>query len=85
MRDFNTNYNLVKIYSNFDKDRFLDTFQIWLPKVENNLNYIIKAFCADDKREFIFMKLKNFCEIWDITFKYATPYIHKENGFAKRG
>ena len=30
------------------KDKFVDVFQIWFPKVENKSNYTIKAFYANN-------------------------------------
>lgn len=56
--------NIKKIcilYFHF-KDKFVDIFQVWLSKIENKSNCIIKVFCAKSKRKFIFIKLRNFCE-----------------------
>ena len=67
------------------KDKFVDAFQVWLLKVENKSNCTRKAFCTDGEREFIFIKLRTFCEKKSITFKYAAPYMHEENGLTERG
>lgn len=67
------------------KDKFVDTFQTWLPVVENYCNKSMKALCADGGGEFILTKLKDFCEKKGITIKYAAPYMHEENGVAEQG
>lgn len=67
------------------KDDFVDAFQTWLPKVENESKLFIKCFRADGGGEFISAKLKDFCEKKGITIKYAAPYMHEENGLAERG
>ena len=69
----------------YSKDEFVDIFQVWLPKVENESNCTMKALYVDDERKFISIKLKTFSEKKGITFKYAAPYMHKENGLAERG
>lgn len=46
-------------------------------------NYIIKAFYTDGEEEFIFIKLKSFCEKRNITLKYIIPYIHKKMALQK--
>ena len=53
----------------YSKNEFLDALQVWLPKVENESNYIIKAHYADDRGEFISIKLEIFYEKRGITFK----------------
>ena len=45
----------------------------------------MKALRADGGGEFISTKLKEFCETQGINIKYATPYLHEENGLAERG
>lgn len=40
---------------------------------------------TDRRREFIFAKLKKFCDRSEIKIKYAISYIHKKNGIRKRG
>ena len=67
------------------KDEFVDTFQTWLPVVENHCNNSMKALRADGGGEFISTKLKDFCEKKGITIKYAAPYMYEENGVAERG
>lgn len=67
------------------KDEFVDAFQIWLPKVENECNRLMKALRVDGGGEFISAKLKDICDKKGITIKYAAPYIHEENGLAERG
>ncbi len=42
------------------KDEFVDIFQIWLFKVKNKSNFLLKNFYADGKGEFIFIKLRIF-------------------------
>lgn len=44
------------------KDKFIDIFQVWLSKFENESNCIMKTFCVDNRKEFISIKLKIFCE-----------------------
>ena len=67
------------------KDEFVDVFQAWLPKVEAESSCSMKALRADGRGEFIFIKLRTFCEKRGITIKYAAQYIHEENRLAKRG
>lgn len=67
------------------KDEFVDAFQAWLPRVEAESSYKMKALRADGGGEFISNKLKEFCEGRGINIKYATPYLHEENGLAERG
>lgn len=67
------------------KDEFVDTFQTWLPKMENESKILMKILRADGGGKFISAKRKEFCEKRDITIKYAAPYMHKENGLAQRG
>lgn len=67
------------------KDEFFDAFQAWLPKVEAESNCLMKALRADGGREFVFIKLRNFCEKRGIIIKYTAPYVHEENGLAERG
>ena len=68
----------------YSKDEFVDAFQVWLPKVENKLNYIIKALHVDSGGEFISIKIRTFYKKRDIISKYLTPYMHKENSFVKK-
>lgn len=67
------------------KDEFIDAFQVWLPKVENECNRSMKALCADGGGEFISAKLKDICDKKGISIKYVAPYMHEENGLAERG
>lgn len=69
----------------YSKDEFVDVFQTWLPRVENESGNLMKALRADGSGEFISAKLKDFCEKKGITIKYAAPYMHEENGIAERG
>lgn len=67
------------------KDEFVDAFQIWLPKVENESKYLLKTFCADGGGEFISIKLRVFYKNRGMVLKYAISYIHEENGIVERG
>lgn len=67
------------------KDEFIDAFKVWLPKVENESKKSMKVLRADGGGEFISAKLKDICDRKGITIKYAAPYMHEENGLAKRG
>lgn len=60
-------------------------FQIWLPAVENHSSKSMKVLRADGEGEFISAKFKDFCDKRRITIKYAAPYMHEENGLAKKG
>ena len=64
---------------------FVDAFQAWLPCVEAESEYLLETMRADDGGEFISTKLHLFCEKQGIAIKYVAPYMHKENGLAKRG
>lgn len=67
------------------KDDFVDTFQAWLARVEAESSCSMKILQADGWGEFISIKLKSFCEKRGIVIKYATLYVHKENGLPKEG
>ncbi len=67
------------------KDEFVDAFQIWLPRVENESKCTLKTLRADGGCEFISIKLRVFCEKRRIALKYAASYMHEENGLAERG
>ena len=67
------------------KDDFVDAFQAWLPRVEAESGCAMKMLRADGGGEFISTKLRLFCEKRGIDIKYASPYIHEENGLAERG
>lgn len=67
------------------KDVFVDVFQVWLPRVEAESGCKMKALRADGGGEFISIKLEEYCEKQGIIIKYATPYLHEENGLAERG
>ena len=67
------------------KDEFVDTFQIWLPRVGNESKCTLKTLRADGKSEFISIQLRVFFEKREIVLKYATLYMHEENGLAERG
>lgn len=45
----------------------------------------MKVLQADSRKEFIFVKLRNFCKKREITIKYMAPYMHEKNEFAKQG
>lgn len=66
------------------KDKFVDAFQNWLPKIEIESGQSIKTFYADRGGEFISIKLKGFCDKKSIALKYGVPYIYEENGLAER-
>ena len=67
------------------KDEFVDAFKIWLPRVETESNCKMSALRADGGGEFVSIKLRNFCKERGIQIRYATPYLHEENGLAERG
>lgn len=71
------------IYLQF-KDKFIDIFKTWQPKIENKSDNSIKVLYTDKRREFILAKFKEFCEKTGITIKYTASYIYKENGIIKR-
>ena len=67
------------------KDDFVDAFQAWLPRAENESGCSLQTLRADGGGEFISAKLRNFCKKRGIVIKYAAPYMHEENGLAERG
>lgn len=67
------------------KDDFVEAFQAWLPRVETESGFSMKALRADGGGELISGKLRAFCKKRDIAIKYAAPYMHEENGMAERG
>ncbi len=67
------------------KDEFVDAFKIWLLRVETQSNCKMGAIRADRGGEFVSIKLRNFCKERGIQIRYATPYLHEENGLAERG
>ena len=67
------------------KDKFVNVFQIWLPKAENESKMAIKAFRTYKKGKFISAKLREFYKKKSIMIKYIALYIHKENDLAKYG
>lgn len=67
------------------KDEFVDAFKIWLPRVETESNCKMGALRADGEGEFVSIKLRDFCKERGIQIRYATPYLHEENGLAERG
>ena len=67
------------------KNEIVDAFQNWFSKIENKLSQSMKTICANREKEFISIKLRDFCNKKGIILKYATLYMHKENGIAKRG
>ena len=73
------------ILYNCTKDEFVDVFQTWLRRVENESGCKMKALWADGEGEFISIKLREFYDKKRIVIKYAIPYLHKENGLAERG
>lgn len=68
-----------------EKDNFVNAFQAWLPRIKTESGCSIKVFQADGGGEFISIKLRTFYKKQGIIIKYAAPYMHKENGLAKRG
>ena len=67
------------------EDEFVDAFQIWLPRVENESKCTLKTLCPDGGGEFISIKLRVFCEKREIALKYGASYMHEENSLAERG
>ncbi len=67
------------------KDEFVDAFKIWLLRVETESNCNMGAVRADRGGEFVSIKLRDFCNERGIQIRYATPYLHEENGLAERG
>lgn len=63
------------------EDKFVDTFQVWLPRVEAEYGYSIKLLQVDGGGKFIFIKPQSFRKAQGIAIKYAAPYVYKENGF----
>lgn len=45
----------------------------------------MKALRGNGRGEFILIKLKAYGQQYSIAIKYTTPYLHKENGLAKKG
>ena len=45
----------------------------------------MKVLQADGGGDFIFVKLRTFCEKREIIIKYAAPYIYEENELVKQG
>lgn len=66
------------------KNKFVDIFQIWFLKVKNKWNNIIKAICANDGGEFIFIKIGTFYEKKSIILIYVAIYIYEENGLIEK-
>ncbi len=67
------------------KDEFVDASKIWLPRVETESNWKISPLRADGGGEFMSIKLRDFCKEQEIQIRYATSYLHEENGLAERG
>lgn len=44
------------------KDEFVDAFKIWLPRVETESNCKMGALRADERGEFVSIKLRDFCK-----------------------
>ena len=65
------------------KDEFIDVFQTWLPRVENESGCKMKALQADGGGKFITIKLRDFYDKKGIVIIYATLYLHEENGLAE--
>lgn len=66
------------------KDKFVDTFQAWLPKVKAESGCSMKALRPNGERDFISIWLCEFCKKRGITIKYPALYVYEENGLAKR-
>ena len=66
------------------QNEFVDTFQIWFPRLENKSKCSLKTLCADGGGEFIFIKLRVFCKNRRIALKYVAPYIYKKNKIAEK-
>lgn len=54
----------------YSKDQFVDVFQKQLPTMEVQCNKAMQALYANDRREFILAKLKEYCNIKKIKIKY---------------
>lgn len=67
------------------KDQFINTFQIWLSKVEKKSNKSLKILHTDGEGGFILAKLKDICDWQGITIKYVALYMYEENGLAELG
>ena len=46
----------------WEKDEFIDIFLVWLLKIKAESYCSIKVLQADDREEFISVKLRTFCE-----------------------
>ena len=66
------------------KDIFFNTFKSWLKKVEIETQCKLECLRVDGRGEFISLALKKFCKSKRIILRYASPYIHKKNGLAKK-
>ena len=87
-------YTAILIYEHMQKtlilylqgeDDFIDTFQVWLPRVEAESNCSMKVLQTDGGGESILARLKSFCKKQDIIIRYAASYVHKENRLAEQG
>lgn len=65
------------------KDEFFDVFKLWLPRAKT-CGYKLDCLRSDDGGEFISAALQSFCQERGIKIGYAAPYMHDENGIAKR-
>lgn len=54
------------------KDKFFNTFETWFSKIEK------KLFGIDQRKKFIFIKLKNFYKKKSIILNYIILYIYKK-------
>lgn len=66
------------------KDKFVDKFQLWLPKVKKESNKLMKVLYTNGEGDIILAKLKNFCKKESISIKYVVPYMYDKNGLAKQ-
>lgn len=65
------------------KNEFINIFQIYLPKIENEYTKSMRVPRANEGGKFMSTKLKNIYEQKVITIKYIACYIYKKNKIAK--
>lgn len=56
----------------------IENFQIWLSKIHNKCNQLIKVFYVNKDNKFILIKFKNHSYKRDIMIKYMVVYMQKE-------
>ena len=65
------------------KDKFFDTFKLWLPRAKACGNKL-DCLKTDGGRKLISIALQSFCEEQEIKISYAATYMHEENGIAEQ-